>query len=328
VSAGTVAVLDGGALTSIQDVAGRRGFGRYGVTSGGACDPWSARLANRLVGNPDDAAVLESTLVGPSLRFDVTRPRAIAIAGADLGARLDGIAVRPGEPRVARPGSVLRCLGRVSGLRAHLAVAGGFTVERLLGSTATDLRSGFGGLDGRALRSGDGVSLNPTPTGQPARVGASAPAGGSRSIRVLDGPHLDRFAREAIGELCGRDWIVSEASDRTGLRLEGGAIPHGPRGAEVPSLGLPAGAIQVPADGRPIAMLSDHPVTGGYAVLGCVILADLGMAAQLAAGDACRFTQTTHDEAIEALRARWSELDRLEPIVPDRDQADWAGALD
>jgi biotin-dependent carboxylase-like uncharacterized protein len=328
VSADAVAVLDAGALTSVQDVTGRRGFGRYGVTSGGACDPWSARLANRLAGNPDDAAVLEATLEGPSLRFDVSVPRVIAIAGADLGARLDGFALRPGEPGVARPGSVLRCRGRVSGLRAYIAVAGGFAVERLLGSTATDLRSGFGGVDGRALRAGDRLSINPVPAGQRPRITASSLDTASQTIRMLDGPHLDRFAGGAVDELCATQWIVSDASDRTGMRLEGGAIRHGPRGAEVASLGLPAGAIQVPPDGRPIITLADRPVTGGYAVLGCVILADLGVAAQRGAGDALRFSRIGHDEAIEAVRARWSELDGLEPVAPHGRDAEWAGALD
>jgi biotin-dependent carboxylase-like uncharacterized protein len=328
VSADPVAVLDGGALTTIQDVTGRLGFGRYGVTSGGACDPWSARLANRLVGNPDDAALLEATVEGPALRFDLAAPRAVAIAGADLGARLDGIGLRPGEPRVARPGSILRCTGRVSGLRAYVAVAGGFAVQRLLGSAATDLRSGFGGVDGRALRSGDRLWIGPAGAGESARVGPSAGEAGSRAIRVVGGPHLDHFAGEAIDGLCSQEWIVSEAADRTGLRLEGGTIRFGPRGAEVRSLGLPAGAIQVPPDGRPIVLLADRPVTGGYAVLACVILADLGQAAQLAAGDSVRFIATTHDEAIEALRGRWSELGELESVTPDGRDAGWAGALD
>jgi biotin-dependent carboxylase-like uncharacterized protein len=328
VSGGAILVLDGGALTTIQDVVGRRGFGRYGVTAGGACDPWSTRLVNRLVGNPDDAAVLEATLEGPSLRFEVAAPLPVAIAGADLGARLDGVALRPGELRMARPGSVLRCTGRVSGLRAYIAVAGGFAIELLLGSAATDLRSGYGGVDGRSLRSGDRLSIADAGVNDAARIRLEAGHVVSSTIRVVAGPHIDHFAGGVADELCARDWIVSEAADRTGLRLEGGTIRHRPDGVEVGSLGLPAGAVQVPPDGQPILMLADRPVTGGYPVLACVIQADLGYAGQLGPGDSFRFMQVTHDSAIEALRQRWSELDELEVLTSAVDLADWAGALD
>jgi biotin-dependent carboxylase-like uncharacterized protein len=328
VSADAVTVLDGGALTTVQDPVGRRGYGRFGVPAGGACDPWSARLANRLVGNPDEAALLEATFTGPSLRFDVATPRAVTIAGADLDARLDGVALRPTETRMARPGSVLRCAGRLSGLRAYVAVAGGFAVEALLGSVATDLRSGFGGLEGRPLHDGDRLPIGGGSIRAPARVRPGAHDPVSATLRVVGGPLLDRFAGHAIEDLCAHGWTVSEAADRTGIRLEGDAIRHGPGGAEVGSLGLPAGAIQVPPDGRPIVTLADRPVTGGYAVLACVAQADIGCAAQLATGDTVRFTAVSREEAIEALRRRWAELDALEPVAPDDRDAGWAGAMD
>jgi allophanate hydrolase subunit 2 len=147
-------------------------------------------------------------------------------------------------------------------------------------------------------------------------------------IRIVDGPHLDRFADGAIDALCDREWVVTDAADRTGLRLDGGAITYGEHGAEVSSVGLPPGAMQVPPDGRPIVMLADRPATGGYAVLACVAQADLGYPAQLAPGDAIRFDAITHDAAVEALRRRWSELDALEPVDPDGRDPAWAGALD
>jgi biotin-dependent carboxylase-like uncharacterized protein len=314
-------------MTTIQDATGRPGFARYGVPAGGACDPWSARLANRLVGNADDSPLLEATLEGPSLRFEIARPRVVAITGADLGARLDGITLRPDEPRVARPGSVLRCTGRVSGLRAYLAIAGGFAVEHVLGSAATDLRSGFGGVDGRALRTGDRLSIASAGAPEPPRVAADTIAATSSVIRVLEGPHRERFAPAAFEALCEADWTVSEAADRTGMRLEGGTIQLRGPGVEVASLGLPAGAIQVPPDARPIVMLADRPVTGGYAVLACMAQADLGYAAQLAPGDEVRFVAITPDEAIDALRQRWAPLERLETVAANGRDAEWAGAL-
>jgi antagonist of KipI len=319
----TIAVLDGGALTTIQDAEGRRGNERFGVPRGGACDPLSARLANRLVGSDDNAGVLEVTLAGPVLRFDLAEPRGVAIAGADLGARLDGGAIGPCQVRMARPGSVLRFAGRVSGLRAYVAVAGGFAVGPLLGSVATDLRSGFGGLDGRPLRADDRLPLGPDP-----RSGLVAWAPSpltDRAIHVLPGPHLDHFAEGALDALCAAGWAVSGAADRTGLRLEGGSIAHGPHGAEVPSIGLPVGAIQVPPDGRPIVMLADRPLTGGYAVLACVARADLGRLAQLIAGDRVQFVPISVTEALDALRRVEDELQDLDPVPEDGRDASWAG---
>ena len=319
----TIAVLDGGALTTVQDARGRRGYERHGVSPGGACDPWSARLANMLVGNDADAAVIEATLGGPVLRFELTEPRGVAIVGADLGARLDGVSVAPGQARVARPGSILRCTGRVAGVRAYLAVAGGFAVESVLGSVATDLRSAFGGLDGRPLRNDDRLSLGTKPRGglftRESQPGADGP------IRVLVGPHLDRFADGALRDLCAAEWTVSDAADRAGIRLDGPAIAHRPPGAEVPSVGLPAGAIQVPPDGRPIVMLADRPVTGGYAVLACVARADLGRCAQLTTGDQIRFVVIDEREAIGALRRSEDQLRDLKP-VPDHGDAAWTGS--
>jgi biotin-dependent carboxylase-like uncharacterized protein len=320
----TITVLDGGALTTVQDARGRRGYERHGVPAGGACDPWSARLANGLVGSDANAGVLEATLVGPVLRFDLVEPRGVAVAGADLGARLDGLAILPGQARIARPGSILRFAGRIVGLRAYVAIAGGFDVEPLLGSVATDLRSGFGGLGGRPLRADDRLAPGPDPRSGLFEWVRSPPAGDA--VRVLPGPHLDRFADGALDDLCAAGWIVSEAADRTGMRLEGGRIMHGPAGAEVPSVGLPAGAIQVPPDGRPIVMLADRPVTGGYAVLACVARADHARVAQLSAGDPIRFTVSDLDDAIDALRRSEDALRDLEPVPLDGGDAGWAGS--
>ena len=321
----SVRVLDGGALTTIQDAYGRIGYERHGVPACGACDAWSARLANRLVGNDDNSGALEATLAGPTLRFDLAEPRGVAIAGADLGARLDGLSVAPGQARMARPGSLLRFAGRVAGMRAYIAVAGGIEADRLLGSVATDLRSRFGGLGGRPLRADDPLVLGSDPNHGLYGLIPYAPASGP--IRVLAGPHLDRFVDDALDALCGSTWTVSRAADRTGLRLEGSRIQHAPRGAEVASLGLPAGAVQVPPDGLPIVMLADRPVTGGYAVLACVARADLPRLAQLGPGDPVRFGAIRADEAIAALRRLEEELQALEPVIGDGRDASWAGWL-
>src|SRR5687768_2709351 len=142
-----IEVVEAGTLTSVQTAVGRPGWRHLGVPVGGAVDAWAARLANRLVGNPDDAPLLEITLSGPLLRFE--RSTAVALAGATFDATLDGMSVPPNVGRLVRAGGVLRILDG-DGARGYLAVAGGIVKERVLGSVATDLRSGFGGHDGRA----------------------------------------------------------------------------------------------------------------------------------------------------------------------------------
>lgn len=147
-----IEVVEPGLLTSVQTTTGRPGLRHLGVPVGGAADAWSARLANRVVGNPDDAPLLEITVRGPTLRF--TLATRIGLTGAALDAALDGLPVPACTSRPVRAGASLR-IGSGRGARAYMAVAGGLLVDPVLGSAATDLRSGFGGLDGRALREGD-----------------------------------------------------------------------------------------------------------------------------------------------------------------------------
>ncbi|MDP9243937.1 MAG: urea amidolyase family protein, partial [Chloroflexota bacterium] len=277
-----IEVLDGGLLTTVQDVIGRQGFRRYGVQAGGAADRTAAVLANRLAGNPDPAAVLEVTLLGPSLRLSA--PARVGLAGADLGAMLDGRPLAPGTSGIGR---LISFGERRAGARAYLAIAGGIEVEGVLGSRSTDLRSGFGGLGGRAIRAGDRLEIGLARSG--ARVAPARAAVGA--IRIMPGPHLTRFAPGALHRLCEARWTVARQADRMGYRLDGPALEHNAT-PEVPSLGVPLGAVQVPPDGGPIIMLADRPVTGGYPVIACVAGGDVDRVAQLLPGDTLRFVRT------------------------------------
>lgn len=312
-----IEVLDPGPLTSVQTARGRPGWRHLGVPVGGAVDAWSARLANRLVGNPDDAAVVEMTLAGPTLRFHAAGR--VAATGAPFEAFVDGLPLPPFSAREIRAGSTVR-IGGGDGARAYLAVGGGITVEPVLGSAATDLRSGFGGHDGRALRAGDSLTFGSV-------TGAARRWTGTRQhgpIRIVDGPHADRLAADA---LTGEAWTVSYAADRSGVRLDGPALR--PTDPEVASMGLPSGAIQVPPDGRPIVMLADRPVTGGYAVPACVIGADVGRVAQLRPTDAVRFESVSLEAAREANHRAEEELAALvDAGAPPDDELGWAGALE
>jgi KipI family sensor histidine kinase inhibitor len=280
-------VLDGGLLTSVQDPFGRRHWRRYGVQTAGALDPDAAAAANRLAGNPDSAALLEITVLGPTLRLSA--PAKVGLAGADLGAALDGRPLAPGTSGIGRQ---IRFDGRRNGARAYLAVFGGIGVEPVLGSASTDLRSGFGGFHGRTLQPGDRLPIG---VGEPApQIGRQPVRARVGPVRILPGPHLDRFEGTAVDHLCETAWTVSPHADRMGYRLEGPPIERR-EGPELPSVGLPLGAVQVPPDGRPIVMLADRPVTGGYPVIGCVARADIGRLAQLLPGDSVRFTQAGND---------------------------------
>lgn len=309
----TIAILDPGALTSVQDPRGRREWRHLGVGVGGAADAWSARLANRLVGNADDAALLEMTLHGATLRFDAAAT--IALTGG-LAAAVDGLPLVPAQARRVRARAVVR-VGSGPGARGYLAVAGGLAVPSVLGSRATDLRSGFGGLEGRALRAGDRLPTG-TPAGGPMRMTADVPASAG-PIRITDGPR----ARRLLEGLVDRELTVGPEADRTGVRLT--EALRG--GGETASMGLPLGAIQVAPDGRPIVMLADRPVTGGYRVPAVVIGADIGRVAQLRPGDTVRFASVSMAEAHAAWRAATEKLAALEPADrPEDDELGWTGS--
>jgi 5-oxoprolinase (ATP-hydrolysing) subunit C len=304
----TIEVVEPGPLTSVQDPFGRTRWRHLGVPVGGAADAWSARLANRLVGNPDAAPVLEITLGEAVIGTDAAIW--LALTGGST-ASSGGIELPAGEAWRLRPGATVRIRG-AAGARAYLGVAGGLIVDDMLGSPSTDLRTGFGGLDGRALRAGDRLDVGPS-IGRPGRYTGSSETG---PIRIVPGPHPDSIAALEA------EWTVAVEADRTGVRLDGPRL----EGAEVPSMGLPLGAIQVPPDGRPIVMLADRPVTGGYRVPACVIGADVGRVAQLRPGDVLRFASVSPEQARDAFQRAERELDSVEPLDDvDEGEVAWAG---
>ncbi len=295
----SVLVLKPGMLTTIQDL-GRWGFQDSGVPVAGPMDAYSHRLANRLVGNPDTAATLEITLIGPELQFDgeVT----CALAGADLPARLDGAVVPMGRAWTARSGARLSLGVRRRGARAYLAVRGGFDVPPVFGSRATHLLSAMGGVGGRAIASGDRLPVG-TSAGTPRRGEPLArPEGGAR-VRVVWGPQNEYFTAAARETLVGSRFVVTPQSNRQGYRLEGPSLAHaGP--ADILSDATPIGSLQVPASGQPILLMADRQTTGGYPKIATVITADLPLVGQLAPGDWIEFTACSLDEARRALVER------------------------
>ena len=295
-----IRVADPGLLTTVQD-AGRWGCQHLGVPVAGPMDPLSHRMANLLVGNPEDRATLEATLVGPEIEFlDDT---VFAVAGARFELLLDARPMPTGVAARAGRGSRLRFGRRTAGARAYVAVRGGVDVPARLGSRSTDLASGLGGLGGRPLRPGDRLDVGaaagaPVPD-RPGDPAFPLPAGGAR-VRFLPGTDRQRFEGRALERFPDCRFTIGPDSNRMGYRLKGLPIGLADR-APVLSAATPAGTIQVPPSGQPILLMADRQTTGGYAVLGTVITADLGVAGQLAPGDWIAFDACSRREAVAAL---------------------------
>lgn len=290
-------VLRPGLFTTVQD-SGRWGYQRFGIPVAGPMDPFSHRLANRLVGNQPWCATLEVTLDGPRLEFRCDA--LVAVCGAEFELFLAGAPVAVGMAHAARSGNRLEFGRRRGGARAYVAIAGGIDVPRVLGSRATHVASGMGGLGGRALDAGDELAVGDgiartVPAG--ARHEAAAAACGR--VRVLPGPHAARFGTAGAAALENREFRVAAASDRMGFRLEGQPLEQA--GPELLSAPVPAGAIQVPPSGEPIILMADRPTTGGYPRIGTVISADIPVVAQLAPADAVTFETCSPAEAVQAL---------------------------
>ncbi|NEA57246.1 biotin-dependent carboxyltransferase family protein [Streptomyces sp. SID13666] len=280
---GSVRVVRAGALTTVQDL-GRPGHAHLGVPRSGALDPPAHRRANRLVGNPDGAATLETTVNGCAVRTD--RPVVAAVTGAPCAVRIDGRPAPWGAAVLVPAGAVLELGAAEGGLRCYLALAGGIDVEPVLGSRSADLLSGLG----------------PPPLSEHDTLPLGAPSGRSRDADTMPwpappaelllplvlGPRDDWFAEDAPRRLAAGAYTVSAASNRIGLRTEGPALRRAFDG-ELPSEGMVLGAVQVPPDGRPVVFLADHPTTGGYPVIGVVPEPRLAAAAQAVPGTPVRF---------------------------------------
>ncbi len=292
-------IIDPGALTTVQDL-GRPGHQHIGVSPGGAADPVAARVANRLVGNPDDAAVLECCMRGPRLRFH-KNARVAWVGWTDA---------RGGRPVDLTKGAELDLRGRMKVLRGYVAIAGGVDVPLVLGSRSTDLRSGFGGWQGRGLKSGDCLPIGEAHAGpEPGawKIGwpHEAPVADTLELRFLKGLQADWFSRNAREVFQNVVYQISPVSDRMGARLEGPMLEREWQ-EELVSQPVVAGSVQVPPDGRPIVLLADHQTIGGYPQIGHVISADLPKLARAWPGTRLRFRLVSLDEA----RAAWAGLRR------------------
>ena len=278
----SIVVLDPGALCTIQD-RGRAGWAHLGVARAGALDAPAAALANRLVGNGPDAAVLETTMTG--LRFRTSAPLWLAVTGAACPVRVSGRPAAHGAAVYAPAGAEVVVGPATTGVRSYVALAGGVDVPEVLGSRSTDTLAWVGPP---RVEEGTELPIGPAPA-RPRDHDTPRPAAGG-PLRLRPGPREDWFADGAVDQLCRTTYEVAADSNRVGLRLSGPPLERR-RDDELASEGMVLGAVQVPPDGQPVVLLADHPVTGGYPVIGVVHPDDLPRCGQLRPGESVRFTR-------------------------------------
>ncbi len=297
-------------LRSVLQDGGRKGVAALGVPAAGPADPDSFRLANELVGNPAGACALEITARGPTLRC--LSQSFVAVVGGSPDLRLDGRPLAPGRVVPVTAGQRLLVGPVRGGFRCYVAMAGGFVGPTLLGSYSSDQLAGLG--PGPIMRGAQlwGAAMEP-PLGDHLRVGApgGAAPGEPVALRVVPGPHHERFAPGTFTTLASRRFTVEGASNRVGLRLRRDprtpALSAAP--GELDSQGMVTGAVQVPPDGEPVILLTDHATLGGYPVVAVVAAVDHGVLGQCAPGTTVVLVPCGHGVAAEALREHTRALD-------------------
>ena len=309
-----------GAYSTIQDL-GRYGYQDLGVPVSGVLDQFAARTANLLLGNPESAAVLECTVIGPTLT--VLRDAVLAVTGADMEIRLNNTSLPVWSRFLARAGDTLQFRQVTKGCRMYLAVSGGFDVPVIMNSCSTCVSGGFGGLQGRPLQKGDTLAAHDGPGSTVSELTLSSdlvPAFGSRTeLRVLPGPQDSLFTQQGMETLFESAFTVSPKANRMGYRLEGPEVVRDPEAAQsiISEPSLP-GNIQVPADGQPIILLVEQTV-GGYTKIATVISSDLPRVAQALPGHTIRFQPVSVEEAHRALEEQEHRIQNIRNFLTAAD---------
>jgi antagonist of KipI len=278
-------IISPGLQTTVQDL-GRFGWAHFGISASGAADPFALRAGNLLVGNAENAAAIEMTLMGGAFEFETDT--IIALTGSDFGAGLP-----LWTPVEVKAGQTLRCGPSQSGARCYLCVRGGIAVPKTMGSASTHIITGVGG---RPLKAGDLLPIGKEAIRRPRPVPRNVPPLGDGPLRVTDGPQAEAFA----DDLYRGSYTVAEESNRMGLRLRGPAIASA--AGHMVTEGAPLGAVQVPPDGQPIILFVEHQTTGGYPKPANVISADFRRLGQLRPRDPVSFERVTIEQALRLLQ--------------------------
>lgn len=299
----TIKILDAGLLTTVQDL-GRYGFQRYGVSASGVMDEYSAKVANKLVGNKEGEAVLETTLKGVQIEF--LQNTAFAVTGGNCDVTLNGSKIELWQSYLVNKGDILKMGICKSGLRNYLAFSGGIDVPVVMNSKSTNLKAKVGGFNGRKLMTGDILSVGAGSLQTPLTLNKYYIPTYSKDIKVgvILGQQDDHFTEAGIKTFLNETYTVTQENDRMGIRLSsvsGATIEH-KNGADIISDGITFGAIQVPGSGQPIIMMADRQTTGGYTKIGNVISSDLAKLAQATPGTKVKFVEYTLEQAVQAIK--------------------------
>jgi len=310
-------VVEPGVLTTIQDL-GRYGFSQFGVPPSGALDAFSLRVGNLLVGNKEEEACLEITLMG--LKIKALKEVVIAITGGDLSPTLNEDPLDMWRTHLLVEGDVLFFRKVRTGCRAYLALSGGVVAPKIMGSLSTYLSGNFGGLEGRKFRRGDILYALDLPSSLD-KLGIRFPRDWIPSLekevtlRVIPGPQDHHFTEKGFQTFRSSSYQVTPQCDRMGVRLEGPKIERRSDVEEsIISEGLISGAIQVPGDGKPLLILTEL-VTGGYTKIATIISVDLPKVAQLKPGDQVRFTPISVEEAHDLLKRQEDQLRKFKKTL-------------
>ncbi|MDH7477117.1 MAG: biotin-dependent carboxyltransferase family protein [Candidatus Bathyarchaeota archaeon] len=303
-------VLKPGLFTTVQDL-GRYGYLKYSVPISGAMDTFALIAANLLVENNPNDACLEITLIGPELKALTKTP--IAITGGDAEPKINGENAPMWQTLQVKEGDVISFGKMKSGCRAYLSIKGGINTPLVLGSRSTYVRGGFGGINGRQLKSGDIIEGFATP---PLKMGYAMPEAlipqytGNFTVHVVLGPQADMFTENGITTFLSNPYTVTSEADRMGYRLEGPTIEHKAK-ADIVSDALLPGAIQVPKNGKPILIMRDAQTTGGYPKIAVAITPDVSMLGQAKPNDTIAFSKISMQSAHEKTKAYHRLLNNL-----------------
>lgn len=298
--AGFLLVRRAGPGATLQD-GGRFGYLRHGVTPAGPMDWTAFRTANGVLGNDDRAAAIELSAGGIEVICEGA-PLWAAFAGGAFVWQRGGEALPVAARICLKPGETLSAWAGIAGAFAYLAVEGGFDTPEIMGSRATHLRSGIGGIEGRMLSAGDRLPAFGAAEEPDGEAMIEAPWLGRETdlIDVVPGPQDDHFTPEALETFYSGTYRLTPAADRMAYKFDGPRLVHA-CGHDIVSDGVALGAIQIPGDGQPLILMADRQPTGGYPKLGHVARADIGRLAQLRPGESCRFRKVSAGEAREAL---------------------------
>lgn len=310
-----IKIQQSGLYTSVQDF-GRIGYQDLGFSVCGAMDKRSLAIGNLLVGNKEDEAGLEITLIGPKIKF--TEENFIAITGGDLNPKLNGKEVSMYKAIFVNKDDVLSFENAKTGARAYIAFCGGLEIEKVMGSKSTNVKCSLGGYKGRALKEGDFIKFSSPKTYLTnylsRRLDFKLREEQEIVLRVILGPQDDAFTNKGIITFLNEKYEVTKEFDRMGCRLDGPEIEH-KSSADIISDGIVLGSIQVPSHGKPIIMLSDRQTTGGYTKIATVISVDIEKLAQSKTGDKIRFEEISIEKAQKIYRDEIEKMKELKKEI-------------